>query len=236
MPQNYMTGEQRREQLQQELDALDNAQDQQVADTRLQQESQQQQPDTVNWEKRYKDAQSHFSKQVTELKSKIPAQDFETENEKLQRQVAELHGDLNARNVADKVREAQAAVGQVHPDFNEVIASEAFATWIKVQPEVFYKSIYDDVPNASLAIKALTLFKIENQPQQPEQRQPQQQQQQQRQQPDPASMQMRHGMREVPNENGPKVWTMKEIQSLTPAQYEQHEAAIDAAFVAGRIR
>jgi len=232
MPQ-YLTGEQRRQQLQAELDALDAAQD--PSQDTQQEQQQQQQPEQVNWEKRYKDAQSHFSKQVNELKSKIPKQDFETENEKLQRQVAELHDDLAARNVADSVRDAQAAVGQVHPDFNEVIASEEFTQWIKLQPEVFYKSIYDDVPNAQMAIRALSLFKMEHKPQQI-QEDPRRQQQQRQQQPDPASMNMRQGMREVPQQDGPKIWTMKEIQSLTPAQYEQHEAAIDAAFAAGNIR
>lgn len=219
----YLSGEQRQALEAQELAAAEAALNPQ-ADT---QQQQQQQPDTVNWEQRYRDLQSHSSKQVAELKSKLPAQDFETENEKLQRQVAELHLDLAARNVADDVRDAQAAVGQAHPDFVAVVGSVAFAEWIKVQPEVFYKAIYDDVPNAELAIRALSLFKLETQQHQPRQQQ----------QPDPASMQQRQGMRDAPQElNGPKVWTMSEIKSLNPTQYAQHEAEIDKAFAEGRIR
>lgn len=221
----YLSGAQRHQQEIDELAAAEAAMNPQHVDT--QQQQQQQQPDPVNWEQRYKDLQSHSSKQVAELKSKIPAQDFETENEKLQRQVAELHDDLAARNVADNVRDAQAAVGMAHPDFEAVIGSAEFAQWIKLQPEVFANAIYDDVPNAQLAIRALSLFKMEHQqaPQQREQR------------PDPASMNMRQGMRDVPQEiAGPKIWSMREIQLMNPAQYAQHEAEIDLAFEQGRIR
>jgi len=223
MPQ-YETGEQRAAREEAELAQLEGGQDQQVADTPQDPE---QQPAQVDWEKRYKDLQSHSSKQITQLQSQVPDGEFETENEKLQRQVAELHNDLEARNVADGVRDAQQQVGTAHPDFEAIIGSEAFAQWIKVQPEVFYKSIYDDVPNAALAIKALSLFKLENQPQQ----------QQETRQPDPASMQIRERHRETPQEiNGPKIWTMQEIQRMTPAQYEKHEAELDVAFAEGRIR
>lgn len=224
MTQKYMTGEQRRAQLQAELDQLEGKtmDPQDPVDTQIQDPA----PAPVDWEKRYKDLQSHSTKQIQELRAQIPAQDFETENEALQRKVAELHADLEARKTSEAVRDAQAAVGAAHPDFVSVISSEAFATWIKAQPEVFQKAIYDDIPNAQIAIKAISLFKLETTPAQPA-----------AQRPDPASMNMRNSRRGMPEGvKGPKIWSMAEIQRMTPQQYAQHEAEIDKAFAEGRIR
>lgn len=222
MTTQYMTGEQRAAAEAAEL-AQAEGQDQRTADTQMPDASQSQQ---VDWEKRYRDLQSYSAKQINELKSKIPAQDFETENEKLQRQVAELHQDLNARNVADKVREAQMKVAAAHPDYDRVIPSQEFATWIEMQPEVFKNAIYDEVPNAELAIRALSLFKMETQ--QPQQRQAQ---------PHPASMAVRERHQEVPQElQGKKVWTYAEIQRMNPNEFAKHEAEIDKAIAEGRIK
>lgn len=179
----------------------------------------------IDWEKRYKDLQSHHDKTISELKSQLPAQDFETENEKLQRQVAELHQDLAQRNIADKVREAQQQVGAAHPDFVGIIQSEQFATWIESQPDIFKNSIYGEIPDATLAIKVLTLFKAEATPAQPQV------------EPDPAAMAVGRGQTGVPQEaTGPKIWSMAEINRMNPSQYAQHADEIDKAFAEGRVR
>lgn len=181
----------------------------------------------IDWEKRYKDLQSHHDKTLTELRSQLPAQDFETENEKLQRQVAELHQDLAQRNTADKVREAQQQVGAAHPDFVGIIQSEQFATWIESQPDIFKDSIYSEVPDANIAVKVLTLFKAEHQaPQQPQQPAPQD-----------ASMAIGRGQQGTPSEvNGPKIWSMSEIQRMNPTEYAANAQEIDLAFAEGRVR
>ncbi len=227
MTAQYETGAQRLAREQAELAALTG--EGQTQDPATDTQQGQAEAPLVDWEKRYKDLQSHSAKQITDLQSQVPAGNFETENEALHRKVAELHGDLEARNVADKVTSARQAVASVHPDFEQIIPTQEFTTWIESQPAVFKESIYADVPDAALANQVLTLYKAVSAKPAP--------QAQAQQQPDPASMAQGRGQRGTPQAaNGPKVWSMAEISKMNPNEYAANAQAIDTAMAEGRIR
>lgn len=187
----------------------------------------------VDWQKRYKDAQSHFTKQTNELKEKLKAAGVEPEETdkvaELEQQLAILQAKDADRETIDLVAQAQAAVSAVHPDFVQVIDSPDFAAWIKEQPEVYQKAIYDDRPDAAMASNALTLFKVQSGF---NERQAQMNQQQLQ---DQAAMSVSGGHREAPQSQQEKVWTWNEIQSLSPYEYDKLESTIDKAIQEGRV-
>lgn len=186
----------------------------------------------VDWEKRYKDLQSYHDKEKAELLGKLKEAGVEPDETdrvaELEAQLAELQAKENVRETESAVADAQKAVSSAHPDFVAVISSPDFAEWIKGQPDVYQHAIYDDRPNASLAIDALTLFKVQTGNAQASQRAKQMQ--------DQAALSVSGGHREIPQTKQEKVWTWAEINHMSPSEYSAHEKEIDAAFSKGLIR
>lgn len=188
--------------------------------------------ETVDWEKRYKDLQSYHDKEKTDLLDKLKAAGVEPDETdrvaELEEQLSQLQAKETQRETTDAVAQAQKAVSTAHPDFVGVISSPEFSEWIKSQPEVYQHAIYDDRPDANLAINALTLFKVQsgsmNQASQAKQAQ------------DQAALAVSRGHREVPQTTQEKVWSWNEINKLSPSEYAKYEKAIDAAYQKGLIR
>ncbi|WMX18602.1 hypothetical protein [Aeromonas phage 1233] len=197
---------------------------------------------SVNWEKRYKDLQSHADKQKAEAEKQLKALQAQMEARgiqpeagdemsQLRDQIKQLEDFKHSTEVSSAVRKAQEAVAQVHPDFEEVITDPIFEQWIAEQPKVFKDAIYDEVPDAALATKALTLFKAETglvgesvakSTLRKEQ--------------ELAAQGIKAGGREAPQTTQEKVWTFAEIQRMKPHEYAAHAAEIDKAYAEGRIR
>lgn len=245
MTKQYMSGEERAAQEDAELQAAEKAyndefgapdaveEQTQATSDEAQQASQEA---AVDWEKRYKDLQSHHDKTTNELNQRLKElgagaePTTEDEVKQLREQLEALQGKEQARELEAAVAQAQAAVGQAHPDFVNVINSQEFAEWIKAQPQVYQDAIYAERPDASLAIDALTLFKVQSGSMQRSAAQEQQQQMEQ------AAMAVNGGHREAPQASNEKVWTWAEIQSLSAHDYDKLEAEIDKAIRDGRVR
>lgn len=202
----------------------------------------QQEEKAVDWEKRYKDLQSHADKQRAEAEKQLKALQSQMESAGIQMeapdemaqlrdQIKQLEDFKHTAEVQAAVRKAQEAVAQAHPDFEEIITDPLFEEWIATQPEVFKDSIYNEIPDAALATKALTLFKAEtglvgesvaksNL----------------RKEQELAAQGVKAGGREAPQSKQEKVWTYEEIQRMKPHEYAAHAAEIDKAYAEGRIR
>lgn len=241
MATQYMTGETRAAQEAAELDAAEREFNGEPMDPQAQQEPvdtpqepvEAPQEPAVDWEKRYKDLQSHSTKKENELKSKLEEAGVEPEETdkvaEMEQRLAELQAKEEARETEDLVAQAQATVGAVHDDFVQVINSPEFAEWIQGQPEVFRDAIYADRPDAQMSINALTLFKTQSG--YTERREGNAQ----REQLDQAAMSVNGGHREAPATQQAKVWTWNEIKSLSPHEYSKLEVEIDQALAEGRV-
>lgn len=214
----------------------------QPAPEHQQKPAQQQEEKAVDWEKRYKDLQSHADKQRAEAEKQLKALQSQMESAGIQMeapdemaqlrdQIKQLEEFKHSAEVQSAVRKAQEAVAAVHPDFEEIITDKIFEEWIETQPEVFKKAIYDEVPDATLATKALTLFKAETGLVGESVAKSTLRQEQEL-----AAQGVKVGGREAPQPHQEKVWTYAEIQRMTPHEYAAHAAEIDKAYAEGRIR
>lgn len=242
--QKYMTGATRASIEEEELKAAEQAYAESIGtaphqeDTRKEeiqeQDVQQEKPSEVDWEKRYKDLQSHADKTKNELMSKLKEAGVEPEESdrvaEMELQLAELRSKDEQRETLDLVARAQEAVHTAHPDFVQVINSSEFAEWIKTRPQVYQDAIYDDRPDAAMASDALTLFKVQSGYNDRKAAQANKQLQ------DQAALSVGGGHREVPASQQEKVWSWNEIQSLTPSEYDKLESVIDKALQEGRVR
>ena len=190
----------------------------------------------VDWEKRYKDLQSHSDKERARLAKQLEEAGLkpngEDEAEDLRKTIAELQQFQKETQVRESVQKAQQAVAQAHPDFEEVISDPIFEEWIKQQPTVFQNAIYDEVPDAVMASKALTLFKSETGLMGSSMAQADTRKQEQAE----AAQAVGGNHREAPVTQDKKIWSMKEIQSMSASQYDKFEKEIDLAYAEGRIR
>ena len=77
-------------------------------------------------------------------------------------QVAELQTRLDAiqeREIEVLKREAEKDLRETHPDFDEIRNSDEFHEWAELQPEVIKDWIFNNPDDATLASRALDLFK-----------------------------------------------------------------------------
>ena len=124
-------------------------------------------------------------------------------------------------------REAEKDLLNKHPDFAELRNSEEFHQWAEVQPEEIKDWIYNNPNNASLASKAIDLFKMENGivPTHPSQNKSERS----------SAADMVSTKTTTVDEKQPKIWTQQEIAALPMAEYDRLEKEIDKALEEGRI-
>lgn len=242
MATHYMTGETRAAQEDAELAAAEAEFNGEQVDPQAQQEPvdtpaepvEAPQEPAVDWEKRYKDLQSHSTKKENELKAKLEEAGVVPEETdkvaEMEQQLAELRAKDELRETENHVAQAQATVGAAHPDFVQVINSPEFASWIEGQPQVYRDAIYADRPDASMSIDALTLFKVQSGFMANKAAEAQAQMQ------DQAALSVGGGHREAPQSRQEKMWTWNEIQSLSPREYDKLESEIDKAIRDGRVQ
>lgn len=132
-------------------------------------------------------------------------------------------------------REAEQQLLNLHPDFKEIRENPAFHEWAKEQPEAIQDWIYNNDGNASLAARAIDLYKTDvgnvasiN-----------------KETPSTTNSDPRGSAADVvsvsnissgqPVEKGPKIWTQSEIAALSISEYERLQPELDKAFQEGRI-
>ena len=150
-------------------------------------------------------------------------------------QVAVLQERLDAmqgRETELLKREAEKDLVAKHPDFEELRSSDEFHNWAEDQPEEIKDWIYNNPNNASLASKAIDLFKLETgfSAESSETKMPTSQSKAQ----DAAELVSTKTTSVDTNE--PKIWTQEEIAALPMDEYDRLEAEIDQAVREGRVR
>ena len=144
--------------------------------------------------------------------------------------VASLQQRLDALQDREKEilkREAEKDLVTKHPDFEELRNSDQFHVWAESQPEEIQGWIYNNPDNASLASKAIDLFKMENgiAPVKPSQNKSERS----------SAADMVSTKTTTVDEKQPKIWTQQEIAALPMAEYDRLEKEIDKALEEGRI-
>ena len=134
---------------------------------------------------------------------------------------------LQERETEILKREAEKDLIAQHPDFEDIRNSDEFHTWAESQPEEIKDWIYNNPNNASLASKAIDLFKLENglAPVKPSQNKSVRS----------SAADMVSTKTTTVDEKQPKIWTQQEIAALPMAEYDRLEKEIDKAVEEGRV-
>src|SRR6056300_277579 len=154
---------------------------------------------------------------VSHLQSEEKSKDLREKLERLQQREQELVRKDAEKRLMDK-----------HPDFEDIRNSDDFHGWAKEQPSAIQDWIYNNADDADLASRALDLFKrdigIDNAPKKSNSKQSKQ---------SAADMVSTKTTAVEPKQE--KIWTEKEIASMSMAEFDKHEAEISQAMQEGRI-
>lgn len=137
---------------------------------------------------------------------------------------------IEQRELEITKREAQATLRQRHPDFEELKSSEDFHSWAKEQPDQIQDWIYDNPDNANLAVKAIDLYKLEKGIKTSSSKRTSS-----KSQSTGSAADMVSTKTTSVNTKEPKIWTRREIASLSIDDYDKYEKEIDQAVIEGRV-
>jgi hypothetical protein len=144
-------------------------------------------------------------------------------------QVAELQTRLDAmqgRETEILKREAEKDLREKHPDFDEIRNSDEFQEWANLQPESIKDWIFNNPSDATLASRALDLFKKDIGLEQPKSNSKQTKQ-------SAADMISTKTTSVEPNQQ--RVWSEREITAMSVAEFDKYESEISDAMQEGRI-
>ena len=149
-------------------------------------------------------------------------------------QVAELQTRLDAmqgREAEILKQEAEKDLRENHPDFDEIRNSDEFQDWANLQPESIKDWIFNNPDDATLASRALDLFKkdIGLDVQQVTQTKSNSKQTQE------AAADMISTKTTSVDPKQQKVWSEKEIAAMSVAEFDKYESEISEAMQEGRI-
>ena len=128
-------------------------------------------------------------------------------------------------------KDAEKSLQEKHPDFNEIRNSDDFQEWAALQPEVIKDWIFNNSNDATLASRALDLFKkdIGLDVQQVRQTKSNSKQTQQ------SAADMISTKTTSVNPKQQRVWSEREISALSMAEFDKYESEISEAMQEGRI-
>ena len=219
----------------------------------------------ANYKKRYDDLKKHYDEKVADFKQKeaelmaaaqaqMPQAELKSPEDlekfkakypdlfdtvetvahlKTEQQTKALEAKLQAlqQREANIVRkEAEESLRSKHPDFEDIKGDDNFHQWAESQPEQIQDWIYKNPDNVDLAIKAIDLYKLENgiatkSPKRTASKS----------QSSGSAADMVSTRTTSIDTKEPKVWTRKEINSLSMADYDKYEQEIDKAIMEGRV-
>ena len=155
---------------------------------------------------------------VAHMQSESKAKVLEERLSKLQERETGLVKDAAEKRLMEK-----------HPDFGDIRNSDDFHEWAKEQHSSIQAWVYDNNDNADLASRALDLFKkdfgIEPTKTKSSSKKPTRQ--------SAADMVSTRTTSIEPNQE--KVWSLKEIDAMSPQEFDKHETAISEAWQQGKI-
>jgi len=218
-----------------------------------------------NYKKRYDDLKRHYDSKLDEFKSREqelmdeatsnrPAYQTPKSPEELEQfkneypdvyevveTVAHLQTESKAKVLEERLSKLQERETQLvrqsaeqrlmdkHPDFEDIKNSDDFHGWAKEQPESIQNWIYNNADDSDLASRALDLFKkdlgIEPTKTKSSSKKPTRQ--------SAADMVSTKTTSIEPNQE--KVWSLKEIDAMSPQEFDKHETAISEAWQQGKI-
>ena len=144
-------------------------------------------------------------------------------------QVAELQTRLDAmqgRETEILKREAEKDLLEKHPDFDEIRNSDEFQDWANLQPESIKDWIFNNPSDATLASRALDLFKKDIGLEQPKSNSRQTKQ---------SAADMISTKTTSVDTNQQRVWSEREIAAMSVAEFDKYESEISDAMQEGRI-
>ena len=154
---------------------------------------------------------------VSHLQSEEKSKDLREKLERLQEREKELVRKDAEKRLMDK-----------HPDFEDIRNSDDFHGWAKEQPQSIQDWVYNNADDADLASRALDLFKkdigMDVAPKKSNSKQSKK---------SAADMVSTKTTSVEPKQE--KVWTEREIASMSMAEFDKHEAEISEAMQQGRI-
>lgn len=219
----------------------------------------------VNYKKRYDDLKKHYDTRISEFKQReqelvaeasenAPAyqapktleelEEFKAKNPDLYETVetvAHLQSETQTETLRQQLsalqereadilkREAETMLRERHPDFEDIRGDDAFHEWAKEQPEAIQQWIYANNSDGTLASRAIDLYKMERGIVQP----PQKRQSKTKEQRSAADMVSTKTT--AVDSKAPKIWTEKEIASMSIDQFDRYEDEIKLALSEGRI-
>jgi hypothetical protein len=147
-------------------------------------------------------------------------------------QTQELREQLSAiqQREADLLkREAESELKRKHPDFEDIRGDEGFHTWAQEQPAAIQQWVYANNNDATLASRAIDLYKMEMGSSQPKQRQS-------RKKEAGNAADMVSTKTTAVDAKAPKIWTQREIQKMSIDDFDKYSEDINQALEEGRIR
>ena len=126
-------------------------------------------------------------------------------------------------------REAESELKKRHPDFEDIRGDNDFHIWAKEQPEAIQQWVYANNNDATLASRAIDLYKMEQGANQPKQRQS-------RKKEAGSAADMVSTKTTAVDAKAPKIWTQREIQMMSIDAFDRHSEEINLALEEGRIR
>lgn len=217
----------------------------------------------TNYKKRYDDLKKHYDQKLSEFKQKEQellaqaraaepqyqppksVEDIESFKEEYpdlyntvetvahmqsQRQVADLEAQLQSMRQRESEvmrQDAELTLRERHPDFEDIRGDESFHAWAEEQPEQIQDWIYNNPDNVALASKAIDLYKLETGKNQSKQ--------QPRKQSRASAADMVSTKTTNVDAGQPKIWTEREIGSMSLDQFDRFEEDIKQAMVEGRV-
>tara|TARA_B100000676_G_scaffold308706_1_gene370250 strand:+ start:181 stop:1035 length:855 start_codon:yes stop_codon:yes gene_type:complete len=149
----------------------------------------------------------------------------ENQTEELRQQLTALQ----EREADIMKREAETVLRERHPDFEDIRGDDAFHEWAKEQPDDIQKWIYANNSDATLASRAIDLYKMEKGINQPPQKR------QSKQEENRSAADMVSTKTTAVDAKAPKVWTEREIAKMSIDQFDKYEDEIKQALAEGRI-
>ena len=154
---------------------------------------------------------------VSHLQAEEKSKDLQEKLERLQQREQELIRKDAEKRLMDK-----------HPDFEDIRNSDDFHGWAKEQPKSIQDWVYNNADDADLASRALDLFKkdigMDVAPKKSNSK---------RSKKSAADMVSTKTTSVEPQQE--KIWTEKEIASMSMDQFDRYEAEISEAMQQGRI-
>ena len=153
--------------------------------------------------------------------------------------VSHLHASKESENLKDEIKslkkmnesisrkEAETRLSKLHPDFTEIRESDEFHGWAESQPEQIKGWIYGNNADATLASRAIDLFKQDTG----------KSKQQSEVSGDmiPASEMVKVTNTKDIGYGTKKIWTRSQIAAMSQSEFAKNEGAIEEAQRAGRV-